>query len=246
MTRSYRNYIFDLYGTLADIRTDETLPALWDAVSAFFAHRGMSREPEELREMYTRKCVLLQKQQDMFLALRGVPGPAEIDILNVWDLMAEEMNGSLTLPEKLEFSGLFRERSTLKLRLFPGAEEVLKGLRGSGKTACLLTNAQESFTRPELDRLGITGCFDRIFYSSRSGVKKPSPAFFAELSAAGLEPDVSLMIGNDDICDCRGAAAAGMDSLYIRTEQSPEPGRPLPAGCREIFSLYDIPGIGPG
>ena len=71
-------------------------------------------------------------------------------------------------------------------------------------------------------------------------MKKPSPAFFAGLWHAGLKPEESLMIGNDDICDCHGAAAAGMDSLYISTEQSPERKQPLPVSCREIYSLYEI------
>lgn len=240
MSQLYQTYVFDLYGTLADIHTDESLPSLWDHTASFFSERGMSRSPEVLREMYIRHCGLLQNRQKQILMERGIPGPAEIDILNVWDEMAKEMNGSLSLSEKLGFSRSFREHSTLKLKLFPGAVEILDELRKRGKTICLLTNAQESFTKPELDMLGITPAFDRIFYSSRSGVKKPSPAFFAELQSAGLKPEESLMIGNDDICDCHGAAAAGMDSMYIRTEQSPERELPLPAGCREIFSLYDI------
>ena len=28
----YKNYIFDLYGTLVDIRTDEDRPEVWDIV----------------------------------------------------------------------------------------------------------------------------------------------------------------------------------------------------------------------
>ena len=242
MITAYRSFVFDLYGTLIDIRTDESLPALWAHAAAFFADRGMNRTPPELREMYARHCALLQKRLELRLAERGIPGPAEIDIPDVWDNMAREMNGTLTRSEKLAFSRSFREHSTLKLRLFPGAAEVLHELRRSGKTVCLLTNAQESYTKPELERLGIANAFDLIFCSSRSGVKKPSPAFFAELRAAGLKPESSLMIGNDDICDCHGAAAAGMDSLYIRTEQSPERKQPLPGRCREIFSLYEIIG----
>ena len=48
------------------------------------------------------------------------------------------------------------------------------------------------------------------------------------------------MIGNDDVCDCRGAAAAGMDSLYIFTEQSPPRSGLLPENCREITRLQQV------
>ena len=240
MKEHYRHFIFDLYGTLADIRTDETLPKVRQAVSEFLAERGIRCTPDEFREAYPRLCAALQCQKDVELRAAGTAGPAEIDILKVWDALASERGGCLTLTEKQDLSALFRKQSTCRLRLFPGAEEVLQTLGNAGKTVCLLTNAQESFTLPELRELGLLNYFRFIFISSREGVKKPSPAFFALPSAAGLCPEESLMIGNDDRCDCHGAAAAGMDSLYIHTEQSPGLPGPLPENCTVIRQLTDI------
>jgi FMN phosphatase YigB (HAD superfamily) len=34
--RSYRNYIFDFYGTICDIRTDEASDEFWEKTAAFF------------------------------------------------------------------------------------------------------------------------------------------------------------------------------------------------------------------
>ena len=36
MSRSYRNYIFDLYGTLVDIHTDESKPSFWKALAEHY------------------------------------------------------------------------------------------------------------------------------------------------------------------------------------------------------------------
>ena len=48
----YQNYIFDLYGTLADIHTDENAPRLWDAMRAYYRKQGAPYRPEELRKAY--------------------------------------------------------------------------------------------------------------------------------------------------------------------------------------------------
>lgn len=240
MKDHYHCFVFDLYGTLVDIRTDESLPRLWSGASRWLEAKGISYAPDELRERYAEHCREAVKRKEAELADRGIPGPAEIEIMDIWDALAGEKGVTLNETEKIEFSQLFRRLSTCRLRLFPGADEVLKTLRDAGKTVCLLTNAQSSFTLPELEDLGIDRAFDHIFVSSRFGVKKPSPAFFEALQSVGTGAGNMLMIGNDDICDCRGAAAAGIDSLYIRTEQSPEPTLPLPRNCREIRTLGEI------
>lgn len=240
MKDHYQCFVFDLYGTLVDIRTDESLSRLWQGAARWFETKGIAYEPEELREKYAELCREATIRKEAELATHGISGPAEIEITDIWDTMAGEKGLHLNEAEKLEFSRLFRRLSTYRLKLFPGAKEILQSLRDAGKTVCLLTNAQSSFTLPELEALGIARAFDHIFISSRFGVKKPSPAFFAVLKSIGVDPADMLMIGNDDICDCRGADYAGIDSLYIRTEQSPEPTLPLPANCREIRSLGEI------
>ena len=36
----YDNYIFDLYGTLADIRTDEEKPYVWEKMGELYGSMG--------------------------------------------------------------------------------------------------------------------------------------------------------------------------------------------------------------
>ena len=50
--KDYRNYIFDLYGTLVDIGVDESDRRLWEHMSLFYGYYGAQYEPEELHRAY--------------------------------------------------------------------------------------------------------------------------------------------------------------------------------------------------
>ena len=42
--RAYKNYIFDFYGTLVDILTDEKYPVLWDTLGQLYQAYGAAYE----------------------------------------------------------------------------------------------------------------------------------------------------------------------------------------------------------
>ena len=69
----YRNYIFDFYGTLADIRTDEEKPYLWEKMSEIYGAMGAVYTPEELRQTFRRL-----ERQEAERAFRG-PGRQETE-----------------------------------------------------------------------------------------------------------------------------------------------------------------------
>lgn len=50
----YQHCIFDLYGTLVDIHTDEASPRLWARMAEFYRRRGAVYQPGELRTAYFR------------------------------------------------------------------------------------------------------------------------------------------------------------------------------------------------
>ena len=245
MKKDYQYYVFDLYGTLVDIRTDEENPRLWAGFARYLNLLGLRVEESALRDRYIRLCLDEQERTDREGAGKGLEGPFEIDILRVWRALGKESGRTLTRRQAEGVSLVFRALSLQKLRVFPGAKELLQALRARGKKTYLLSNAQASFTRPELRQLGLDAAFDALFISSDAGVKKPSPDFFRLLRQAGCVPEETVMVGNDVRCDCQGAADAGMDSFYIHTEQSPNRGLALPRGCREIAALSDLlpPGV---
>ena len=46
----YRHCIFDLYGTLVDIRTDEDAPGLWAAMADYYRAQGCDYDAAGLRQ----------------------------------------------------------------------------------------------------------------------------------------------------------------------------------------------------
>ncbi len=216
----YRNIIFDLYGTLIDIRTDEYSLDFWRRAVQVFAMNGASFSPGELRssyEKYVRRLSIRQRLKHP--TYRWL----DIDLLGVFKRLYRDKGIDADELLLRDTAHRFREDSTEFIRLYDGVIELLEGLRDAGKKIYLLSNAQESFTVPEMDELGILPYFDGIMISSEEGVSKPQPQFFERLlSKYSLDPQECLMVGNDQNADMLGARRAGIDGLYIHQEISPE------------------------
>lgn len=211
----YRNYIFDFYGTLADIRTDEENGYLWEKMSQIYSALGAAYGPEELKSSF-RSLEGLEKE-------RLGTDNAEPDLTKVFGLLYERKGIRCEAHQAKMTAITFRALSREFIRAYDGVKELLGELRRRRRRIYLLSNAQTDFTRPEIEMLGLTDYFDGIFISSEQGCKKPSPVFFQRLlERFGLDPAESIMIGNDESADIAGANQAGMDSLYIHTDISPE------------------------
>lgn len=263
----YQNYIFDLYGTLVDIHTDEEKLELWEKLSLFLAMKGVRYEPEELKGRY---AALIEAEQRRLRDEASVPnqtnmpdaphGPntsdladapevtcvssvPELDISTVFSQFFTDKNRTVSDAEIADLAKIFRCLSMERFGLFEGVTELMQTLKAAGKGIYLLSNAQALFTRPELSLLGLEPWFDGILLSSEAGVKKPDPAFFRALfEKCHIDPGESVMVGNDDVADCHGAAGVGMDSLYLCTAQSPKRTRPLPQNGREIPDIGAVSG----
>ena len=222
--KQYEAYLFDLYGTLVDIHTDESKPAFWKQIAAYYTARGAAYDWKTFRESYRALCAA----ETTRLQAITPEAEVEIDLLPVFQALYEQKG---IAPDRVllsETAWSFRRASTCHLRAYAGAWELLDSLRAADRTVILLSNAQSCFTRPELDLLDMTDRFDHIYISSEVGFKKPDPRFFgAPLADLGLDPSACLMIGNDPLCDVGGAVAVGMDAAFIRSalspKQSPEP-----------------------
>lgn len=234
---AYRNYVFDLYGTLADIRTNEASPRLWRLAALWFSAHGAEYSAGELKKAYLSACSREQQKS---------PEPLyEIELRSVF----RELFGSKGAEpdERLvnETALFFRLTSTEKLRLYPWVKPTLTALRESGARIYLLSNAQACFTVPELTALGLSGAFDGAVLSSDAGLKKPHPGIMRLLlDRYSLDPRECLMTGNDQRADIALAKEFQMDSLYIRTETSGE----YDPGLRTEFELLDgdfsrLPGL---
>ena len=220
----YEAFVFDLYGTLADIRTNESKPGLWRKMSELYSSLGARYNPAELKKRYLQINRQAAEQAEAEgVRQYGEDFLGEADVTAVFQALFLEKNVSCSREKAAVFAYFYRMLSREKLKVYDGVKETLERLLKAGKGIFLLSNAQSDFTRPEIELLGLTDYFQGIVISSEEGCRKPSPVFFRRLTERyGLTPEKCLMIGNDVNTDIKGAGAVGMDTLYIHTEVSPQ------------------------
>ena len=232
---AYTDLIFDLYGTLVDIHTEETDP-VWEKCALYFGYYGARYTGTELKQAFSR--AMEEKQARAGQSYECFPDlPFEPVLAQLF-----RDRGVTEGAEELGFHAaqLFRICSTDYLRLYPGAEDALKWLRQKGYRLWLLSNAQRVFTAYELEALGIGPCFDGSFLSSDYGCRKPDGRFFrALLEEKQLDPKTCLMIGNDLETDIAGAKKAGIDTLYMHTGLTPPHQRPAREDDPREFEGWD-------
>lgn len=208
----YKNYIFDLYGTLVDIHTDENDPELWKFMVEYFdEHFGIKTTSRKLKSDYKKICV----EETDKLAKRNGSAHPEIKIEWVWERL---LGAPCSEKEMLDLCTAFREKARVKLKLYPGVLDVFTKIRANGGKIYLLSNAQRIFTERELELTGILDAFDDIFISSDMGIKKPDANFINSLmDKHSLVPSESVMIGNEVFADMGSAVAAGINGIYLNT-----------------------------
>lgn len=160
----YKNYIFDFYGTLVDIWTDEDDEKLWEQMAALYAAYGADYFAAELKANYDEH--------------------------------------------------IKRQESQLRKR----SQATLKTLKEVGATVILLSNAQRAFTQAEIEMTGCREFLDKIYISSDYKMKKPQVEFMnLVLNDNQLNPEETVMVGNDFTSDMAIAQAAGIDGILLNT-----------------------------
>ena len=213
----FTDLIFDLYGTLVDIHTEET-SVVWEKTAWYFGYYGASYTAQSLQAAFSEELKTRQaKAGQSYECFPDIP---------FHQIMADLFRCK-GITENADVLGiqaaqLFRISSTDYIRLYPGVLTALASLRKKGYRLWLLSNAQEMFTRYELNLLGLTDAFDGIYLSSCFECRKPDIRFFeALLTQHKLDPRQCLMIGNDRETDIAGARNAGIATFYMHTELTP-------------------------
>ncbi len=245
----YRNYIFDLYGTLIHIRTDEWSKTFWKKLAAYYACFGADYEPEKLHEAYDLEIRKEEKRIIQGFKSKGISCTyPEVDLTRIFaslllhapqrhpseagDRLPSELKDTpyadpLQIPSLKAWSmgtaHFFRITSRKRFGLYPGTLKTMKSLKDKGCGIYLLSNAQRSFTMSEMEVLNLPGLFDGIYISSDKQMKKPQPEFMQCLiHEYALDPEKSVMVGNDLGSDMGIARACGMDSVYLNTDHLTE------------------------
>lgn len=207
----YKNIIFDVYGTMIDVWTDEQDVATWQAITPLCHFYGANLLPEQIKVMFFEGC---QKQLTVGQKRYDYP---EIDVVKVfYDIL--DSQGVANKQTAKFLTQAFRVASTRKLQLFDNVLETLAQLKKAGKKLYILSNAQASFTQNELKKFGLPKFFKGIALSSKYGVAKPSAQFFdTVLEKFHLNKQDCVYIGNDLKSDIWGAQNAQIDSIWLNT-----------------------------
>ncbi|MBQ7416100.1 MAG: HAD family hydrolase [Oscillospiraceae bacterium] len=213
----YTDLIFDLYGTLVDIHTDEN-DLVWEKTAFYFGFYGAHYTTEALKAAFHAELRAREaKAGQSYECFPDIPFEQIMAALfraKGVDERADELG--------INAAQLFRISSLEYINVYPGALEALAALRRKGYRLWLLSNAQRIFTEYELRHLGLGEQLDAIYISSDYRCRKPDSRFYrALMEEQGLTIENCLMIGNDRHTDIAGAKALGMATLYMHTNLTP-------------------------
>ncbi|SOD42014.1 HAD family hydrolase [Nitrosovibrio sp. Nv4] len=209
-----KGIVFDLYGTLIDIETDESMDEIYRTIAHYLTYHGVYLHRWEVRERYYR----IMKQQK---EASGEEHP-EIDVEAIWNefliqegIRSDAIRGQLAKVVAHIYRGVSRNR----LQLYPDVKRVLNELQASYRLA-LISDAQSCYALPEIRAVGLTGYFNPIIISSHHGFRKPDQRLFKKaLERMGLEPSEVISVGNDMFRDTYGANLLGIKTIFIDSNQ---------------------------
>lgn len=216
----FDNYLFDLYGTLIDINTDEWQKELWEKLAILYMYKGADYSADEIARDYGRFVDEEKKRVH-----KRHPDYTEIDIKieKVFKKLFSVKGVHTTKRDISEICTAFRCYSTVYIKLYDGVIDLLETLKAKGKGIYLLSNAQRGFTENELNMFGLTPYFDGIVISSDEECSKPDTHYYDIIvNRYNLDRKRTIMIGNDYISDIKGAKEAGLSALYIHQSISPK------------------------
>jgi putative hydrolase of the HAD superfamily len=223
--------LFDLYGTLIDIHTDERRGRLWERLARYLRYQGLPADAAALRS-------------DFFAAVRRSQRESaeqypEIDVVAIFGALLRRLGCDAPEPFVVQVVQLFRALSMRRFGLFPDTLHCLQALRGHARIG-LVSDAQRPFLEPELAMTGLAPLLDAVVVSSDHGYRKPDPRLFARgLELLGAAPKRAVYVGDNPLRDVAGARMAGMRAVLLRRDVA-APAEDGPAPDRTIRTLREL------
>ena len=214
-----KGIIFDINGTLSDIRTDEWHDEVYRVTSNLLSYQGILLGSKAVKDHY------FQIMKEQFA--RSTETFPEFDVVAVWrevlERQASDSTRSLPLGKfqqlPLFLAELQRGISRKRLSLFPQVLEVLSQLREQYLLA-VVSDAQSAYALPEIRAVGLDEYFDPVVISGDYGYRKPDARLFQKaLDGLQVSPSQALFIGNDGYRDVFGARQLGIKTILFRHTQ---------------------------
>ena len=212
-----KTYIFDLYGTLNDIHTEQHNHKVWKALSDMYACYGAIYTPEQFKQAYLKcnkeewdRVEALHPDTYIDIQFKNVfkrlydEAPMHKEVLRVQDM------GTWLLFVETEFRRLTRVRCKPYLNTI----KTLQTLKQQGHQIILLSNAQRSFALVEMGICDLIPYFDYMYISADYGIRK--------LDDHKLNVCDCVMIGNEVGSDMQVAALCGVTGILLNTAHRKE------------------------
>ena len=224
--------LFDFYGTLVDIETDEHRHEPWETVAKLLKYRGSRATGEMLRLWY------LDYVKNA-LDRSGEEYP-DVDIVPIFGQLIAHAGVHDEDGLAKTVAQLFRSQSIVyQLRTFPESIEVLEDLSRKGFVLGLVSDSQEPYLLPELHESRLDRFFDldKVVISSRYGYRKPDPRLMqVALERLGIAPSDAAYVGDSWMRDVEGAAKVGMHPIWIRRDKPAD----LPRRDVKVYTIRNL------
>jgi putative hydrolase of the HAD superfamily len=209
-----KGILFDLYGTLIDIDTDESLEEIYRGISHYLTYHGVYLHRWEVRDRYYK---VMEQQK----AERGEEYP-EIDVEAIWNSFLGQEGVRAPLARRTLatiLAHIYRAISRKRLQLCPDALRVLDELRPLCPMA-LVSDGQPCFALPEMKALGLDGYFDPVIISGYYGFRKPDTRLLEKaLDVMKIRPAQAIYVGDDMYRDIYGASQLGIKTIFVNSNQ---------------------------
>ncbi len=221
--------VFDAFGTLL-----QDGPGHWRAaLEGIIRQQGLKVAVEELDREW------LAASAD-FRTHRSEPDAVFAPYSVAWREGFAQAFRVLNLPGDAAAAAAYWVKDMGRRPAYPEAREALEAV-SRNRRVVLLSNADDAFLDPALERLGFP--FAAALSSEAARRYKPNPEFFRTLlRRLDLPAREALYVGDRQYEDVKGAGQVGMGTVWInRTGAAPDP--TLPEPDYRVANLLELPAL---
>jgi putative hydrolase of the HAD superfamily len=200
---------FDFGGTLYSYQNEGL--SLGPIIREAAGRLGLQVDPGGLREVYAAAS--------RASAMEFVPRPYYLhrDLFEDTYRRVLESLGGKPSPELLRWCHEEqRQRVFERFELRPDCIETLEGLRTAGLNVSVVSNIDDDYLDPMIERAGLDRLLDAWTSSEEARSCKPDPGIFrVALDKAGCSAEEVVFVGDSPGADIGGALALGMTTVLI-------------------------------
>ncbi len=204
----YKNYVFDLYGTLVYAKKNWDHPIIWEKMSQLYCFYGACYDTEEFKEKFGKYLEKLREYDEN--------QHADFDIEDIFYQLFKKKNIKPKNKLVREAARVFLLFITEALEIKPNVGELIKQLKEADKDIYVFDNGQGTFAKNELRAVELYKYIDGVVMSSNIRLKKEdAKAWDLFLEGQGLNPEETLVISGKNIGGVCEAERKGLDTVYI-------------------------------